>query len=1478
MTNNNKKNIDFFGGDIVSNFDEVQKGLMPGHDLIFQTMEDVISFHFKRQESVDGWILDVGAGTGNDSMRVLQITEKKVDKTDEIIAKFKDMRILAIDSSTDMKNEFVNKFTQLFPEKTDGFEYLNKDITAITNDFIREKKYSNKCKIALSGYTLHHFHTDEKREIYQMMYDFLEPGGLLLNIDLFTFESNKIRQDAHNFDINYIKDNINDKTVKDKWIKHYQNEAESESHNALDPVEVQIDILKEIGFVDVECVFRYWQQGVIRATKPTEAEKPERHSLIYLENSLKIKNVIVKNETNLNTTIQSLDKDFKEKIKEELGVIAVGVSILSKADEDVRFLIESEVTDIKALGIKINNKHNFSISHKGIGVYDDFINFLYYIGRGSSIKYPEYLNRIKEVDKNTFENNIQKNIREKYETLHISAGEIMLFTLVWRYIIGKILTEETIKELTKYINNQTGTYKNPFNKDNNEYYLIEKIKEIKNQEKKNTHEKSILEAWGLFLSTLSNTHNIDKEFGIEVGNLNKNKNREALVEYAKVLFNNSSLSYMDEDLDRFIRSILKDFAEKLGFKDNPTANPTAFLGRMHEHARVPIMPFYFLMLGDEKKELKEQIVFPLLHTFSKENTMYPYRDSEGNEHQESAVIHAIWVVKPIKEINNTEEQPWYSGKFSFTNYIKVLHDLSQSVCLPIIDEYFEKEHKKNIDAINVHATRAAVSQVMARNMSHNIGSHVLSKMVGIKEAKDKFPLKGQYISSFDYVYDKLIPSRLDNNPIEESDKKDFNLANFNSYLRTRMDYLADIATGEPSMETTCMLVKDVMGEMDKNRILLDSISGVEKFPYTIKVKDCRECEDPNCDENTCLCTEDNNNDIPVSIPNGIMGYHALYIIIENLIRNSAKHQNNKDLNENQKINTASNSSQLSPREFILEIRNSQHDDTLYEVLIYDDFKISGKKQLNEDELAFYKEKTNKSEYDNSINTRLDWLVFEQNVRINKSVINEKTNRLREGAWGMIEMDASAAYLRKLAAEKIDENIYSIDLTNPTSRYNPDKTALNIIKAVNRNGYLGYRFHLLKPKELLVVDEKGETYKSLKEKSVLNVLRENGIWVLQAQNKNEKDFFNIEKVYAHPIMLVLAAEDFDVNNYLYVKGEEEDDKLLRGNLPFRIIVSKDTNDKDELSPWIAYIEKEHELINYLNRADKLIRKKIECMSDLEENTLMDLIWQVWLKNKMKFHKINGLGEGNSVFQLLIPKNEEGENTKEGRNIKVLLAHHGTTKDCQKNDITDFLLFYPSSVKSFIDKATKTKSQGVVKKDFDKYKTALLADSVFNKILIIDERVQASWEQNYSSINIKKQNIFRLCGLYSPDDKNGLNLNSPIFNNKHKVNIENLISYIDIQPKVKGLDFIIIHLGVIEKVLTANGENKNEEDVKKFILNLQNSIATKTRVIITSGRGKPDNLPRNVPFISFSALSQYAIETPFKPFLNQIIHNARIFKKS
>jgi len=37
--------------------------------------------------------------------------------------------------------------------------------------------------------------------------------------------------------------------------------------NILDSVESQIEILKKIGFKEVECVFKYFQQGIIVAVK-----------------------------------------------------------------------------------------------------------------------------------------------------------------------------------------------------------------------------------------------------------------------------------------------------------------------------------------------------------------------------------------------------------------------------------------------------------------------------------------------------------------------------------------------------------------------------------------------------------------------------------------------------------------------------------------------------------------------------------------------------------------------------------------------------------------------------------------------------------------------------------------------------------------------------------------------------------------------------------------------------------------------------------------------------------------------------------------------------------------------------------------------------------------------------------------------------------------------------------------------------------
>src|SRR6267154_5603542 len=109
------------------------------------------------------------------------------------------------------------------------------------------------------------------------MYEFLDPGGILINIDLFNYKDKLISKYAHDFDIDYIRkqfDNPDPEFIegarltqelrvdlKRKWVDHMNKD------NLLDPVETHLEILRGLGFSAVECVFRCFQQGVIVAIK-----------------------------------------------------------------------------------------------------------------------------------------------------------------------------------------------------------------------------------------------------------------------------------------------------------------------------------------------------------------------------------------------------------------------------------------------------------------------------------------------------------------------------------------------------------------------------------------------------------------------------------------------------------------------------------------------------------------------------------------------------------------------------------------------------------------------------------------------------------------------------------------------------------------------------------------------------------------------------------------------------------------------------------------------------------------------------------------------------------------------------------------------------------------------------------------------------------------------------------------------------------
>ena len=274
--NDNSVRDKFFFAEADADFyDDTIELTVPYYSVIHQTMIDILGYHLKENfgdnfKSTKGIVLDVGAGTGKESISVL--------------GNFPKLNILAIDLCQPMEDIFETNYKLKFgKDAKKRYKYIVADIIAISEDdeTIRDYYLTNGqqgCKAAISAYCIHHFQLEEKRKVYQKMFDLLEPGGILINMDLFNYGSQTVSTQAHEFDIAYIKKEFDDPSpqfvnsrkipfetrqiLKEKWVKHMVND------NILDSVSSQIDILKEIGFTDVECVFKYWQQGVIRAKKP----------------------------------------------------------------------------------------------------------------------------------------------------------------------------------------------------------------------------------------------------------------------------------------------------------------------------------------------------------------------------------------------------------------------------------------------------------------------------------------------------------------------------------------------------------------------------------------------------------------------------------------------------------------------------------------------------------------------------------------------------------------------------------------------------------------------------------------------------------------------------------------------------------------------------------------------------------------------------------------------------------------------------------------------------------------------------------------------------------------------------------------------------------------------------------------------------------------------------------------------------------
>lgn len=290
ITQSERKKIFFYAEDDVEHYDASTELWQPYFWLIHNTLISLLEYHFgvvndssKRFQRLA--VLDLGSGTGAEALRVL--------------AAFPNAQLIAVDLSPPMHEALKRNIEARFTK-----EDFQRRCTLIEGDAFGEECEVERLLACLSkngdsksfdavitGYMLHHYTADEKQRLYHRIHQLLRPGGIFVNADNFTFHSPTVAKYAVDFCIRWIEKQFshpdsnlkaafeslgpNVEKLRVNWIQHCKEEnIPLPFESSFDTFEggpnetrSESDILREVGFREIACPFRYWLAGIVCAIK-----------------------------------------------------------------------------------------------------------------------------------------------------------------------------------------------------------------------------------------------------------------------------------------------------------------------------------------------------------------------------------------------------------------------------------------------------------------------------------------------------------------------------------------------------------------------------------------------------------------------------------------------------------------------------------------------------------------------------------------------------------------------------------------------------------------------------------------------------------------------------------------------------------------------------------------------------------------------------------------------------------------------------------------------------------------------------------------------------------------------------------------------------------------------------------------------------------------------------------------------------------
>lgn len=232
--------------------------------------------------------------------------------------------------------------------------------------------------------------------------------------------------------------------------------------------------------------------------------------------------------------------------------------------------------------------------------------------------------------------------------------------------------------------------------------------------------------------------------------------------------------------------------------------------------------------------------------------------------------------------------------------------------LLLINYWTQYAYAREIRIIrDYNATSTAISSLMARNMSHNIGSHSLASTL-LQEVRENPKRILQDYAAKGWLGEEYGKWRT----LDEDKKKIFRRAistDYDHYLQGRQDFVSQVVEQSGSKNTVqpMFLWRDVLQPFTKQYALLATVLNDQGFGYAENSKpigftinfngatflELKEDEDFNTANGASVLNQLyklEGKDRLVGIPGGAIGCHALYSILENILRNAVKYGGKRD--------------------------------------------------------------------------------------------------------------------------------------------------------------------------------------------------------------------------------------------------------------------------------------------------------------------------------------------------------------------------------------------------------------------------------------------------------------------------------------------------------------------------------------------------------------------------------------------------------